>query len=150
MSDDKPLRCFLSFPSVSELEDVRKVITDTLLDSGIEPILPGGVPPAGVTVVKGVQLAIAKADFLIADLTGNNPNVMYEVGFAHASRKPVVLIIQHAMHRVPSDLAGFIYYVYDPTNLDHFRGLVRTIIQELWPSKRRSKSRPQNKTRMRQ
>ena len=35
---------------------------------------------------------IWKAQFIIADLTRLNPNVMYELGFAHAMNKEVILI----------------------------------------------------------
>jgi len=38
--------------------------------------------------------AIVEADVCIADLTGRNPNVMYEVAIAHAADKPVILLQQ--------------------------------------------------------
>lgn len=37
---------------------------------------------------------IVRADVCIADLTGRNPNVMYEVAIAHAADKPVILLQQ--------------------------------------------------------
>jgi nucleoside 2-deoxyribosyltransferase len=35
---------------------------------------------------------IYKADFIIADMSERNPNVFYEVGYAHAKDKNVILI----------------------------------------------------------
>jgi nucleoside 2-deoxyribosyltransferase len=35
---------------------------------------------------------IAKADLVIADMTGRNPNVFYEVGYAHALGKTTILL----------------------------------------------------------
>ena len=38
---------------------------------------------------------IKSADVIIADVTGRNPNVMYELGFAHAIGKPVILVARN-------------------------------------------------------
>src|SRR5574341_1982368 len=37
---------------------------------------------------------ISKADVIVADMTGRNPNVFYEVGYAHANKKNVLLLTQ--------------------------------------------------------
>ena len=46
---------------------------------------------------------ILRADLIIADLTGRNPNVFYELGYAHALHKNTVLITQ-SIDDVPFDL----------------------------------------------
>jgi hypothetical protein len=46
---------------------------------------------------------ILRADLIIADLTGRNPNVFYELGYAHALGKNTVLITQ-SINDVPFDL----------------------------------------------
>jgi nucleoside 2-deoxyribosyltransferase len=38
--------------------------------------------------------AIETADLIVADLTGNNPNVMFELGYADRAGKEVVLLNQ--------------------------------------------------------
>jgi len=43
-------------------------------------------------IANEVMGAIKGADLIIADLSGHNPNVLYELGFAHALRKPTVLL----------------------------------------------------------
>jgi hypothetical protein len=52
---------------------------------------------------------------LLADLSGRNPNVFYEVGLAHAIAKPVVLVAA-SMEDVPFDLRGLRVLVYDRDN----------------------------------
>ena len=37
---------------------------------------------------------IHTADLIVADLTGLNPNVMYELGIAHGLDKPVIMVAQ--------------------------------------------------------
>lgn len=49
---------------------------------------------------------IAKADIVIADMTGKNPNVFYEVGYAHAIGKTTVLLTQNS-EDIPFDLKHF-------------------------------------------
>jgi len=55
---------------------------------------------------------ISSADVLIADLSENNPNVYYELGYAHSLGKIVVSI---SSDDLPFDLAGFstIFYKLD-------------------------------------
>ena len=50
---------------------------------------------------------IKDADLVIADISGRNPNVFYELGMAQTLGKQVVLITQDAISEVPTDLRGF-------------------------------------------
>ena len=54
---------------------------------------------------------IAKADFIVADMTGRNPNVFYEVGYAHALGKRTILLTKEAAD-IPFDLKHFPHIVY--------------------------------------
>ena len=54
---------------------------------------------------------IQRARFIVADMTGRNPNVFYELGLAHAFGKPVILITQHKDY-VPFDLQAILYINY--------------------------------------
>ena len=56
------------------------------------------------------------ARFLIADLSGSNANVFYEVGLAHALEKPTVLLVREG-EDVPFDLRGIRYIRYLPDDL---------------------------------
>ena len=75
-------------------------------------VVPGAVWANAIT--EGVRMS----DFLVVDVTRQNPNVLYELGFAHALRKPTILIASsEATGALPSDLTGFQYIVYEPGNL---------------------------------
>ena len=43
-------------------------------------------------IIKQIQNSINTSDLIIADLTGGNPNVYYELGLAHAKKKKVILV----------------------------------------------------------
>jgi hypothetical protein len=54
---------------------------------------------------------ISKADVVVADMTGRNPNVFYEVGYAHALGKRVILLTQN-VDDIPFDLKHRQHTVY--------------------------------------
>ena len=54
---------------------------------------------------------ISKSDVVIADMTGRNPNVFYEVGYAHALGK-IVLLITKDTKDIPFDLKHRKHIVY--------------------------------------
>ena len=66
-------------------------------------------------IIEDIWEAINCAEIIIADVTGRNPNVMYEIGMAHTIGKPVVIITQ-AIDDVPFDLRHqrCIVYSYTP------------------------------------
>ena len=55
---------------------------------------------------------ISKADVIVADMTGQDPNVFYEVGYAHALGKIVILLTQKS-NDIPFDLKHRQHTVYD-------------------------------------
>ncbi len=54
---------------------------------------------------------ISKADVIVADMTGRSPNVFYEVGYAHALNKVVILLTQDA-DDIPFDLRHQQHLIY--------------------------------------
>jgi hypothetical protein len=83
----------------------------------------------GGHIMTEIWSAIVKAKVLIADCTGRNPNVFYEIGLAHALGKPVVLITQ-ASEDVPFDLRHYRYiqYEFTPRGMKSFEDtLIRTL-----------------------
>ena len=67
-------------------------------------------------IIDQIWSGINEARVLVAELTGRNPNVLYELGIAHALRKPVVLVFSNE-NNVPFDVrhVRVIYYdVRDP------------------------------------
>lgn len=52
-----------------------------------------------------------KCDFLIADMTNRNPNVFYEVGYADAKKKIVILLTQDA-NDIPFDFKQRPHVIY--------------------------------------
>jgi nucleoside 2-deoxyribosyltransferase len=69
---------------------------------------------------------IRRSDVVVADLTGLNPNVFYEMGLAHALGKTIILIKQKDAQRVPFDLGNHRYYEYDIGRLTELTDWLRS------------------------
>jgi hypothetical protein len=63
-------------------------------------------------ILQRVYNQIRTADLIIADMTGRNPNVFYEVGYAHALDKRVILLTKDAAD-IPFDLKHYPHIVYE-------------------------------------
>jgi GAF domain-containing protein/nucleoside 2-deoxyribosyltransferase-like protein len=63
---------------------------------------------------------IQAADVVLADMTDRNPNVYYEVGYAHALHKRVVLLTQNADH-IPFDLKQHRHVEYDGNSISDLK-----------------------------
>jgi hypothetical protein len=65
-----------------------------------------------IPLLEKIKKHIADADMIIADMSGRNPNVFYELGLADALGKKVVLITQDA-DNVPTDVQHLEFIKYD-------------------------------------
>jgi hypothetical protein len=84
-------------------------------------------------IISDIWSAINNAKLCIADRTGRNPNVFYEVGMAHTIGKPVILLTQ-SMDDVPFDLRYIrcIQYDFTPRGMAALEdSLKRSIASEL-------------------
>lgn len=64
-------------------------------------------------ITEDIEKCIEMADVVISDITGNNPNVMFELGWALAKgKKPIVIRQQDDTNQVPFDVHGIRYISY--------------------------------------
>lgn len=64
-------------------------------------------------ILKDIIQPIYEADVIIADLTGLNPNVMYELGLAHSFNKKTIVITRDDLSTLPFDLKQYRAKDYD-------------------------------------
>ena len=104
-------KCFVICPIGDEGTDTRNrsdevfryVIQPVALENGYDAIRADHIDKPGSITTQIIE-QILTAPLVIADLTGQNPNVFYELALRHAIRKPVVQIIQKG-ERLPFDVA---------------------------------------------
>jgi hypothetical protein len=77
--------------------------------------------------VSEIYSAIRQAKIIIADCTGRNANVFYEIGIAHGIGKDVVLISQ-SKKDIPFDVGHRRFVIYHRNQLRKFENsLFRTL-----------------------
>ena len=74
-------------------------------------------------ILKDIIKPMYEADYIIADLTGLNPNVMYELGIAHCFGKKTIVITQDDLSLLPFDLKQYRAMSYD-TYFKRFHDLI--------------------------
>jgi hypothetical protein len=78
---------FILMPFADEFTDVYKyLITDALQDTGYTVKRADDIKSQN-NILGDIIAGIVTSDLIVADLTGANPNVYYELGIAHALNK---------------------------------------------------------------
>jgi len=116
--------CFVISPIGKEGSDIRRradklfthVLTPIAIECGYIPLRADKISEPGIISTQVINHILTDA-MVIADLTGPNANVFYELAVRHASRKPFVQIIQKG-ETIPFDLAGVRTIEIDHQDLD--------------------------------
>ena len=107
---EKP-KAFVIMPFDEEARPVyEELITPTLVSLGFDVFRADDLLNQQ-NILGDIVFSIASADLIVADLTDSNPNVYYELGLAHALRKPVILLGQD-MDEIPFDIRSYRLIIY--------------------------------------
>jgi hypothetical protein len=103
--------CFIVMPfGLAESDAVHQVLRQACQQAGLRP-LRGDDLFTPSDILDDIWRGITGAHCVIADITGRNPNVMYELGMAHTLAKPVLILSRRA-DDIPIDLATRRVIVY--------------------------------------
>lgn len=109
--------CFVMMPFAPPLGDYfGKIYEPAITKAGLKAMRADDDIFGTGKIIDQIWNGIHSAKVLIAELTNRNPNVYYELGLAHALKKPVVLVCSNEQD-VPFDLKHIrvIYYdMHDP------------------------------------
>lgn len=114
--------CFVIMPFGGRLDAYYSTIYCPAIEAaGLEPHRADDLFRPS-TIVNDIWAYTKKAKVMLADLTGKNANVFYELGLAHALAKPVILVAE-SMEDIPFDLRALRIILYDKNAPDWGRVL---------------------------
>lgn len=139
--------CFVIMPFGTKLVGKQKVNFDRIYDQIFKPAI------AAVELPEGGKLRPARTDkdfftgdigqemfqylndsrFALADITGLNANVMYEIGVRHAVRQSGTAIFRQGDAAIPFDInkiKAFPYHYRPETNAEEARKLIHRVLRE--------------------
>lgn len=129
--------CFIITPIGEEGSVIRKK-TDGLIDNVLEPIcnelnmeaIPAHKIDKLGSITNQVVQNVLDSKMVIANLTGLNPNVMYELAIRHAIKKPVICIAEQGT-KLPFDITTerTIFYSDDMYGATRLRSELRDKLQ---------------------
>jgi len=130
IDDSKRTTCFLVMPfsmdwSDSVAQSLRKICSESDIYA-----LRGDDIFRPTDILDDIWNGIMQSQFVIADITGNNANVFYELGMAHAIGIPVIVLAQDASV-VPFDLASRRILIYDADKLEEMEEGLRGAVKEV-------------------
>lgn len=116
--------CFVIAPIGEEESETRRrsdqvfnhIITPALDELGYQTLRADKLPKPGMITTHIID-HLLNDDLVVADLTGRNPNVFYELAVRHAVKKPSIHIIDIS-ETPPFDIAGMRYIAFNHRDLD--------------------------------
>jgi len=108
--------CFVAMPyRPTWFEAVKQTVMNACLATDFECIVSLEMATAG-KIEDQIWEQLRRAEAVVADLTGSNPNVYYEVGLAHALGKRIIFITQDDTP-LPFDVLTSRYIKYAESDL---------------------------------
>jgi hypothetical protein len=125
-----PRICFVIMPyGPSWFQSIYDAISHAARAARYTCSIANDIASAG-GIMNQVWDSIRKADAIVADLTDNNSNVLYETGIAHALGKDVVLITQD-VKELPFDLRALRCISYTQADLPSFEREVQFFLESV-------------------
>ena len=117
-------KCFVVSPIGDEGSDIRKnadqlfkyIINPACEACDFDPIRVDLLNDAG-SITETIINYLEEADLVIADISGHNPNVFYEIGYRTRTKKPIIHLKSKSA-TLPFDINTIRTLDYDLTDLD--------------------------------
>lgn len=115
------LSAFVIMPYKQPFEDLYKSVLEVSLVANGFDVKRADEVSASKPFASDIQQFIRSSELIIADISGENLNVYYELGQAHALNKEVILLFHSNGSEIPADIRHLRLLRYDINNVEEFR-----------------------------
>jgi len=119
---------FVSFPVESRFDSVFETIRNVAARQKLVAIRIDQSSAISAPIHEAIHRRLRESRLVIADITGNNPNVLNEIGIAQALGKPLVLITQDNPESAPFNIRNLLLHTY---RINDLAGLYEVIAKAL-------------------
>jgi hypothetical protein len=127
--------CFVVMPFKPQLKFLYRYLQLYLKTNHELEVERGDHDVLTIPLIDKITDQIDRADLIIGDISGLNPNVFYELGIAHAKRIPMILMTSDKLDSVPTDLKGHEFIVYDMEHPDELVCKLDNAIKNMFEGK---------------
>ena len=114
---------------VTSDELYHKMIAPAIDEAGLKPMRADDIIAPG-SVMEQIRVGIQQCRFCIADLTGHNANVLFELGIAQTLGKPTLLLSQD-ISDIPFDVAHQRVIPYSPKSLSEAKSAIASALNSI-------------------
>lgn len=126
------VRCFVAMPFLAKLNYFYLYLQNYPEKNYNLHVERGDYSIATGPILDKIKRQIRTADLLIGDVSGNNPNVFYELGLADAWDKKIILITSDPVEEAPVDIRHLELIQYDlARDVEFLSGLNKAIYSTL-------------------
>lgn len=124
-------RCFViqPFDEATYEKRYRDIFKPAIKDADIEPYRVDKDRSADV-IISAIEEGIEKSDLCFAEITADNPNVWYELGYANAQGKPVIMVCNKG-RKLPFDIRHRRIIQYEGDSISDFENLKKEITDSI-------------------
>ena len=91
----------------------KEVIGNVTKEFDLNPLRADDMFGPGI-ILQDIVKKIVESTIIIAEISSKNPNVFYELGYAHALGKPTILLAEKG-DELPFDIQGYRVIFYENT-----------------------------------
>lgn len=122
--------CFVVMPFGGQFDAIyQQIYKPAIHAAGLEPLRADDIYD-NQSIIHDIRQSIQNAVLILADVTGRNPNVNYELGIAHGLGKEVIILTSNP-EDVPSDYRHLRYLRYNPSGIGWDRQLSGDLLATL-------------------
>jgi hypothetical protein len=123
-------RCLVLYPASLE-QNYLEIYAPAIQETNLEPVSLTKILTTASRIKKVLEV-IKQVEFVVADVSGRDKDVLFRAGLAEAFGKPVGIVAQ-SVEDIPSDLQHIGYAVYEirsPTWAVDLRQDIKDLIEE--------------------